>query len=198
MFQHKKLDELALMYTLFRRVESTLKYIIQKMAPYIEGRGQKIVGDEALLKDPIEFTKKLLDFKQEMDEMIEKSFLNDIKFQKNRDVSFQNFMNMCQFTPHYIASFTDNEFKKGLKGVSELETNARLDAIIRLFCCLHGRDVFIKAYTKHLSSRLLNKSSLSVDSEQMMLQKLKVECGHNTVNKLSQMFTDMNVSKDLM
>jgi hypothetical protein len=31
-----------------------------------------------------------------------------------------------------------------------------------------------------------------------MLQKLKVECGHNTVNKLSQMFTDMTLSKDLM
>jgi len=31
-----------------------------------------------------------------------------------------------------------------------------------------------------------------------MLQKLKVECGHNTVNKISQMFTDINLSKDLM
>lgn len=107
-------------------------------------------------------------------------------------------MNRCQFTPHYIAAFCDNEFKKGLKGVSESDTNARLDAIIRLFCCLHGRDVFIRAYTKHLSSRLLNKSSLSKDAEELMLQKLKVECGHNTVNKLSQMFTDMNLSKDLM
>ena len=62
------------MFRLFRRVENTLKYIIQKMAPYIEDRGEKIVTDEALLKDPIEFTKKLLELKQEMDEMIEKSF----------------------------------------------------------------------------------------------------------------------------
>jgi len=31
-----------------------------------------------------------------------------------------------------------------------------------------------------------------------MLAKLKVECGHNTVNKLSQMFTDIQISKDLM
>ena len=28
MFQHSKLDELALMYRIFKRVESTLKYII--------------------------------------------------------------------------------------------------------------------------------------------------------------------------
>lgn len=85
-----------------------------------------------------------------------------------------------------------------MKGVSEAETEARLEAIIRLFCCLHGRDVFIKAYTKFLASRLLNKTYLSQEAEELMLQKLKVECGHNTVNKLSQMFTDMTLSKDLM
>lgn len=43
MFQHGKLDELGLMYRIFKRVESTLKYIIQKMQPYIESRGEKIV-----------------------------------------------------------------------------------------------------------------------------------------------------------
>jgi hypothetical protein len=63
------------------------------MNPYIETRGRKIVEDKELEKDPIEFTKKLLDLKQEMDNMVENSFQNDIKFQKNRDTSFQNFMN---------------------------------------------------------------------------------------------------------
>lgn len=66
-----------------------------------------------------------------------------------------------------------------------METEARLDALLRLFCCLHGRDIFIKAYTKFLASRLLNKTFLSNDAEELMLQKLKVECGHNTVNKIS-------------
>jgi len=106
-------------------------------------------------------------------------------------------MNKCALTPHFIASYCDNEFKKGLKGVNETETGARLDAIIRLFCCLHGRDIFIKSYTQHLSSRLLNKTSLSKEAEELMLQKLKVECGHNTVNKLASMFNDIALSKDL-
>jgi hypothetical protein len=65
------------------------------MIPYIENRGKKIVQDENYLKDPIEFTAKLLDLKREMDKMIEESFLNDMKFQKGRDTSFQNFMNSC-------------------------------------------------------------------------------------------------------
>jgi hypothetical protein len=45
---------------------------------------------------------------------------------------------------------------------------------------------------------LLNKIFLSKDAEELMLQKLKVECGHNTVNKLAQMFNDINISRDLM
>lgn len=198
MFTHSKLDELALMYRIFRRVETTLKFIIAKMQPYIETRGEKIVTDDALKKDPVQFTARLLAFKAEMDVMVEKSFQNDIKFQKNRDVSFTNFMNKCDMTPHFVAAYCDNEFRKGLKGVNEAETNARLDAIIRLFCCLHSRDIFIKAYTRHLASRLLNKTFLSKDAEELMLQKLKVECGHNTVNKLASMFNDINLSKDLM
>jgi hypothetical protein len=36
-------------------------------------------------------------------------------------------MNECDFTPHNIASYCDNEFKKGLKNVNEVEMNSRLD-----------------------------------------------------------------------
>lgn len=198
MFTHKKLEELKLMYLVFRRVETTKKYILNEMSPYIENRGDEIIKNENLLKDPIQFTGKLLELKNEMDEMVEQSFANDAKFQKSRDQSFQNFMNRCPQTPNYIASYCDNEFRRGLKGVSEQDTESRLEAIIRLFCCLHARDVFIKSYTRFLSSRLLNKSSISNEAEHSMLGKLKVECGHNTVNKLTHMFTDMDLSKDLM
>jgi Cullin family len=74
MFKHSKLDELSLMFKVFKRVESTLKYIITKMQSYIESRGEKIVKDEALLKDPVEFTSKLLAFKKEIDDLVENSF----------------------------------------------------------------------------------------------------------------------------
>ena len=106
-------------------------------------------------------------------------------------------MNAQSATPVYIARFADNELTTGLKGVANEETEKRLDAIVRLFCCLHGRDVFIKNYEKFLSMRLLNKTSISREAEEIILNKLKVECGLNTVNKMSQMFTDIQLSKDL-
>jgi len=68
-----------------------------------------------------------------------------------------------------MAAYCDNEFRKGLKGDSEIKTDAKLEAIIRLCCCLHGRDVFIKDYTKYLASRLLSKTFLSNDAELLML-----------------------------
>jgi hypothetical protein len=49
-------------------------------------------------------------------------------------------MNEESKSPHFIAIFTDNEFKKGLKQLNQEEIDLRLEAIVRLFCCLHGRD----------------------------------------------------------
>jgi uncharacterized membrane-anchored protein len=126
MFLHskEKLDELKLCNAIFKRDEMTegggsQRHIINKMNPYINARGEKIVTDENLLNDPTEFTMKLLELKKEMDDMVEYSFAQDMKFQKARDSSFMQFMNECSNTPAYIAQFCDVELKKGLKGASE-------------------------------------------------------------------------------
>lgn len=197
MFENKRLDELKLMFRIFRRDEARFALIIQKMNPYILERGRKIVKDENLQKQPIEFTRMLLAFKQEMDDLLAYSFQNHMKFQKARDNSFQEFMNECMFSATYIAQFADKELREGLKGADDAEVEKRLSAIINLFLCLHGRDAFIKQYQKELASRLLNKSSISQEFEEKMLQKLKMECGVNQVNKMTQMFKDIQLSKDL-
>ena len=56
MFQHRRLDELKLLFDVFKRDNTTFRLIIMKMNPYIMERGNKIVKDEALVKSPIEFT----------------------------------------------------------------------------------------------------------------------------------------------
>eukprot|EP00361_Fabrea_salina_P007359 CAMPEP_0202440492 /NCGR_PEP_ID=MMETSP1345-20130828/36726_1 /ASSEMBLY_ACC=CAM_ASM_000843 /TAXON_ID=342563 /ORGANISM="Fabrea Fabrea salina" /LENGTH=737 /DNA_ID=CAMNT_0049055097 /DNA_START=1 /DNA_END=2214 /DNA_ORIENTATION=+ len=198
MFKHKKLDELRNMYLVFKRDEQTLKYMTSKMNPYIEVRGSKIVEDEKLQQDAIEYTKALLEFKSEIDAMVEYSFDNHSVFQRCRDLSFQNFMNKCQFSAPYIASYADHEMRKGLKGVSEAETDQRLEALIKLFLCLNDRDVFIRNYTRYLSKRLLDGTSISDEAEEKMISKLKVECGHNIVNKISSMYQDIALSSNLM
>lgn len=199
MFKNKKVQELKRMYELFSRVEDTLKFILRKMQPYIQdNRGKELISDESLKKDPIKFTEKLLELKKEMDTLVQQCFNNDMTFQQCRDLSFQNFMNEYGDTSEYIARYCDYVFKTGIRGMSENEIDETLSAIIRLFCCLYSRDTFILFYTKFQADRLLSKTSLNNEAEQNMIKKLKVECGFNTVSKLSRMFTDMELSQQTM
>ena len=71
-----------------------------------------------------------------------------------------------------MAFYTDNEFKKGIKQLSDDEIETRLNAIVRLFCCLHGRDTFIASYSNLLALRLLNRTSVSKEAEELMIKKL--------------------------
>lgn len=87
--------------------------------------------------------------------------------------------------------------KQGILGLSNEEVDLKLSAIVRLFCCLHGRDVYIKAYQSFLSQRLLNKTMISQEAEELMLSKLKMELGINAVNKMTQMFKDMQLSREM-
>lgn len=45
--------------------------------------------------------------------------------------------------------------------MSNSDVEERLTQITRLFCCLHGRDIYVKAYQVYLSNRLLNKQVIS-------------------------------------
>jgi len=94
-------------------------------------------------------------------------------------------MNINPNTPAYIANYTDRELRHGIQGLSNEKVDETLSAIVKLFCCLHGRDVYVKSYQSYLSSRLLNKNVISQEAEEMMLSKLKMELGINAVNKMT-------------
>jgi hypothetical protein len=88
MFEERHPEELQLVYQVFLQVDHTLTHIIKKMEPFIIEEGAKIVNNADLQKKPLELVQKLLALKDEMDELIEGSFSNDMRFQKARDQSF--------------------------------------------------------------------------------------------------------------
>lgn len=81
-------------------------------------------------------------------------------------------MNECPKSPHFIAIYVDNEFRKGVKILTTAEIDRRLKDIVKLFCCLPGRDTFIASYINLLATRLLNKTTLSNEAEELMIKKL--------------------------
>uniref|UniRef100_A0A8C7ZQB5 Cullin 2 n=1 Tax=Oryzias sinensis TaxID=183150 RepID=A0A8C7ZQB5_9TELE len=52
-------------------------------------------------------------------------------------------------------------------------------------------------YARMLAKRLIHGLSLSMDSEEAMINKLKQACGYEFTSKLHRMYTDMSVSADL-
>jgi cullin 3 len=113
------------------------------------------------LKDPLVFTQKLLELWVETEEMVKYSFGDARQFKTAVDHSFRQILNSQVFTPTYLSNFIDNEMRKGLKGVSNQEVESRLTSLVKLFQCLHARDLFIKSYERELANRLLNKTSIS-------------------------------------
>jgi cullin 1 len=66
-----------------------------------------------------------------------------------------------------------------------------------VFKYVEDKDVFQKFYSRMLSRRLVNSTQASDEAEASMIGKLKEACGFEYTNKLSRMFQDMGVSKDL-
>ena len=115
MFNGWRKDELKLVYKVFNRVKGTIKFIIDKMDPFIHNEGEKILLSEALKDKPLEMKQKMLQLKAQIDDLIAVSFKNDMRFQKARDQAFQTFMNKFKSTPQFIALFLDHQQKEGFR-----------------------------------------------------------------------------------
>ena len=67
------------------------------------------------MKNALVFTEKLLALRAETEFFLQNAFNNDMRFQKARDLAFQNFMYELERTPLFMAFYIDNEFRKGFK-----------------------------------------------------------------------------------
>nr|QFS19078.1 cullin-3A [Apopellia endiviifolia (species B)] len=193
-----KYDDLARMYSLFRRVTTGLQTIRDVMINHLREIGRQLVMDPERLKDPVEFVQRLLDEKDKYDKVIRLSFSNDKTFQNALNSSFEYFINLNVRSPEFISLFVDDKLRKGLKGVSEEDVETVLDKVMMLFRYLQEKDVFEKYYKQHLAKRLLSGRTVSDDAERSLIVKLKTECGYQFTSKLEGMFTDMKTSRDTM
>jgi cullin 3 len=112
--------------------------------------------------------------------------------------AFEACVNKDTRTAQYLSLYIDDLFRKGLKGMTEQEVDARLDEVVTIFRFLQDKDVFEAFYKQHLARRLLNGRSLSDEAEKTMISKLKSECGHLYTSKLEGMFQDMKQSEELV
>uniref|UniRef100_A0A2K6UAL4 Cullin 2 n=1 Tax=Saimiri boliviensis boliviensis TaxID=39432 RepID=A0A2K6UAL4_SAIBB len=111
-------------------------------------------------------------------------------------VNYREPKSVCK-APELLAKYCDNLLKKSAKGMTENEVEDRLTSFITVFKYIDDKDVFQKFYARMLAKRLIHGLSMSMDSEEAMINKLKQACGYEFTSKLHRMYTDMSVSADL-
>jgi len=200
MLEDNKVDDLARMYKLFKRVQgpptSGLLVIREIMSAHVKQRGTELVQEEERNRDPVLYVQGLLTLRDKYQRVIEQAFESDKQFTNALNQAFEHFMNLNAHSPEYISLFVDDQLRKGMKGTSEEEVEQVLDKVVMLFRYLQEKDVFEKYYKQHLAKRLLGGRSVSDDAERSMIAKLKHECGYQFTSKLEGMFMDMKVSND--
>lgn len=149
---------------------------------------------------PTDYIEAILGCHKTFTKIIAEGFSNDVNLTARRDRAFRDFINENAVTkasklksresPRLLAKFCDEMLKK-----TDDETEARIEGCMLVFRYLHDNDVFQTFYQKDLARRLLSKFDDS--AEQLLIGKLKQQCGVEWSRKLQKMYEDIALSDDL-
>lgn len=199
MFRDRKVDSLRRMYTLFRRVPSTLNDISECVLQYIKSQGEGFVKTQSnpeTALDAAQFVENLIALREKFVYFLSDCFFDDPQFHKSIKQGFEAFMNTKTICAGYLAQYIDELLRSKNRFEDDLDT--RVAQVIALFRYLQDKDVFEEFYKSLLAKRLLNSRGTSDEAEKIVISKLKAECGYQFTSKLEGMFKDMSISKDLM
>uniref|UniRef100_A0AAX7UZK2 Cullin family profile domain-containing protein n=1 Tax=Astatotilapia calliptera TaxID=8154 RepID=A0AAX7UZK2_ASTCA len=180
--RQEKKDDMANMYTLLRAVSNGLPHMIQELQVHIHNEGIRGTSNLSQENMPTLFVESVLE--------VHSKFVQLINTVLNGDQHFMSALDK-------LAKYCDNLLKKSAKGMTENEVEDKLTSFITVFKYIDDKDIFQKFYARMLAKRLIHGLSLSMDSEEAMINKLKQACGYEFTSKLHRMYTDMSVSADL-
>ncbi|KAJ8396093.1 hypothetical protein AAFF_G00021660 [Aldrovandia affinis] len=200
--RQEKKDDMANMYTLLRSVSGGLPHMIQELQVHIHDEGLRATSNLSQENMPTQFVESVLEVHSKHVQLINTVLNGDQHFMSALDKALTSVVNyrepksICK-APELLAKYCDNLLKKSAKGMTENEVEDKLTSFITVFKYIDDKDVFQKFYARMLAKRLIHGLSLSMDSEEAMINKLKQACGYEFTSKLHRMYTDMSVSADL-
>ncbi|XP_075778807.1 cullin-2 isoform X2 [Pelodiscus sinensis] len=200
--RQEKRSDMANMYTLLRAVSSGLPHMIQELQNHIHDEGLRATSNLSQENMPTQFVESVLEVHSKFVQLINTVLNGDQHFMSALDKALTSVVNyrepksICK-APELLAKYCDNLLKKSAKGMTENEVEDKLTSFITVFKYIDDKDVFQKFYARMLAKRLIHGLSMSMDSEEAMINKLKQACGYEFTSKLHRMYTDMSVSADL-
>ncbi|KAG2176227.1 hypothetical protein INT43_005461 [Umbelopsis isabellina] len=189
-------QDLGTTYELCKRVDQ-LRKLCSAFSSYVKESGLVIIHE---MSDNHNTVINVLSLKKKMDQLVKQGFCNDQLFLDALKDSFTSFLN---FQPNkaaeIIARFVDSKLRNSSKQKDSADDLDELfDRILIIFRYVQGKDMFDAFFKRDLAKRLLLGRSMSIDTERMILAKLKLECGPSFTSKSEGMLKDMEASKKLM
>ncbi|XP_068094700.1 cullin-2 [Hyperolius riggenbachi] len=200
--RQERRSDMANMYTLLRAVSNGLPHMIQELQNHIHDEGLRAVSNLSQENMPTQFVESVLEVHSKFVQLVNTVLNGDQHFMSALDkaltcvVNYREPKSVCK-APELLAKYCDNMLKKSAKGMTENEVEDKLTSFITVFKYIDDKDVFQKFYARMLAKRLIHGLSMSMDSEETMINKLKQACGYEFTSKLHRMYTDMSVSADL-
>ncbi|ULU00066.1 hypothetical protein L5515_003811 [Caenorhabditis briggsae] len=195
--------DLRNMYRLLKPIQAGLSVMVKEFEEYVKKKGLEAVSGLTGENVPQQFVENVLKVYNKFNDMKTVVFMEDGEFSSGLDKALQGVVNSKEFgqtvpkASERLARYTDSLLKKSTKGLSESDLETKLGNAIVIFRYIEDKDIFQKFYSKMLANRLIASTSVSMDAEEVMINKLKQACGYEFTSKLSRMFTDIGLSQEL-
>lgn len=132
----------------------------------------------SILQIHIQFVENMLKVHQKYEQMINELFSNDPLFLSALDRACSSVINkrisdkqQCR-SAELVARYCDSLLKKSKTAETEIDT--KLTNSITIFKYIEDKDVYQKFYSRMLAKRLIHEQSQSMDIEETMINRLKV------------------------
>lgn len=206
MMKEERFKDLSNLYFLLSGIPRALDPIISNFEEHVTAQGLAALSRLQLDKNPdvVEYVAVALGTFQKYHDMVKDIFGANKDFFKSLEKVCRVFINHSDQpkqppkAPLLLAKYCDQLLKKGADSLGESKVDDKLQDAIALFRFIDDKDMFQRFYSKMLARRLVNSLSLSMETEENMVQKLKHACGFEYTAKLQKMLVDINLSAFIM
>jgi len=191
-------QDLAKLFEAVRRVNES-EALKKSWSEYLHSKGGNMLSSD---KNSEEIIEKLIEFKKNMDMVLDQSFEGDQAFKISLKNSFEDFLNAnanrsAEFVAKYLDMYMNSDALKKIKKKTDEEIKQTIDTCMPLFRFILNKDIFEAFYLRRLCKRLLFHKIVSSECEKYLLDKLREECGSNYTRKAEAMFNDIQVTEEM-
>jgi len=197
--------DLGRIFELYKEVENGLEPIAAAVQKHICDLGQGFIRDSKSdgrgnKENKHTLVRNLIQLHDRFLKIMKNEFQSHREFTKAMKNSFEFFINQEYYVSNYLARYVNDFLRKGGVGVNytDEQLEEQMVHIVMLYSYIRDKDVFENNYRGYLANRLLSDTSASEQMEKKMIGKLKQESGYHWTQKLEDMFTDIQKSKDLI